>query len=346
MIINLCWLFLFALTFNIPGYAQIALREPYDFEGSKKILVREFNRGNIWLMLTDTNNVCFFQSKADARKNARIETLPVLKLHRSDSHFVPEPDYTVSIGLLYKSDSLIGTIAAWQGPLSMEMALMENPPLELLSSTGQLAYYRPGNEFISCSGGKIKAWDDIKQQLVDFDPKGRGNPDLTSIKANGTEDLASGKSSLTSQSYFLEKTLGGGYSFFGERDSIMISPEEKIPDTEFNKVWISFGNENLYLKYQGFFWLYDVNDNLLLTFTDEGGILEESGDSTFRFKIQTKKTAFILSLERSSKELVKGKLINEGARKALRLEVDTTAPELLKLTTVLLCWEHLKGKNN
>jgi hypothetical protein len=126
----------------------------------------------------------------------------------------------------------------------------------------------------------------------------------------------------------------------------MISPEEKIPDTEFNKVWISFGNENLYLKYQGFFWLYDVNDNLLLTFTDEGGILEESGDSTFRFKIQTKKTAFILSLERSSKELVKGKLINEGARKALRLEVDTTAPELLKLTTVLLCWEHLKGKNN
>lgn len=84
----------------------------FDLKQADRLLKGEFLKDRFWTMPTDSNDLCYFRNRRDAKNTAKIRSLPVFAL-RDANNLIFIPDYSEAIGLLFKEDTYLGSLHAW-----------------------------------------------------------------------------------------------------------------------------------------------------------------------------------------------------------------------------------------
>jgi len=325
----------------------------YDSAKAKRVLYREFSKGDFWLMPTDTSGVCFFSSKKEASKLARIKVVPTYKVIKSDNRLVLIPDYTVYVGLLFKLESFLGVLNVWKNQTSkrneLEIALVDDPPPGFLQYTAMdsAGYVLDDNAFLIFENGIGKTWSHVSQSYVTYLPDER-KEDPALSKVSPETILAS---PLDSVKYRIRRNIEDSewlLKFQSKNDTIVVSITERIPTTELFRNWVVFKDNKYSLEYGGFRWIYNSNHDILVSYLPESGSIDDLlSDSHTDFEIVELKTGTGFKFIESSTntELLTARYIKTGVDEYLMLNLRIWQhSELLQLTAALVCWERFFQK--
>ncbi|MCE2732214.1 MAG: hypothetical protein LW821_02490 [Flammeovirgaceae bacterium] len=149
----------------------------YDFSKADRVLSEEFFKSKFWTMPTDENDVCYFQSKSEAKKTAKIIAIPVLKLKGRSETLSFELDYATYVALLFKQNSFLCPLYVnayhdKQNHLRRYITVGWNPSSEFIkhylqNSTGWF-YLSSITDFVFVKSSRYYVWDDQRSILQDY----------------------------------------------------------------------------------------------------------------------------------------------------------------------------------
>lgn len=245
---------IFFVTIHIGSTAQNALN--YNFPKADKVLREEFFKGNFWTMPTDQNDVCYFQSKSEAKKRAEIKAIPVLRLKDDSGVLNFEPDYSMYMALLFKQKKFlcpiyVNTYYEKQHILKQYVTVGWSPSPGFIKhylDNPSAWFYLPSiTDFVFAKDSKYFVWDEKKSSLRDCTEnliasvhERKITSKFTGIDSIGTDRISKYKiSTIRSDSNTL-------HLFQSDEDSVTIGPliETEVDSRDkMNRVAVNLGND-------------------------------------------------------------------------------------------------------
>ncbi|GIL24025.1 MAG: hypothetical protein BroJett042_25380 [Bacteroidota bacterium] len=309
------------LFLSLSAYASCAQSfEYYDTSLAKSRLLKEFQRGDFWLMLTDSTETCYFKNKKDARKNSEVIPIAVYSVTDSKDY---KADYSIFVGRVNRGKEFLSFIKVW---LNRNTKTWEIVILDKVPNSGELVFIKDIDEIFAIDKVPISLSDTL--ELVSHN-----RIEIPNVKSNAMESKWTEYYDITKE----KVDDGFAITFKSSKTLIKIGTIKKKGNSEFKTVDIVYNSKIYKLEFDGFRNLYSGEGKFIATYDHDSGIVGiDSVEEEFNIDFNKKKQVASITLKSNGDQLITSSI--EG--KILRIESFSDS-ELLNLVAILLQWEGL-----